>query len=102
MKKLIRDKLPDLVFAKEGRSMDVYIEPSNEVYIQLLKLKLIEEATEVREATSHEHLVEELADVLEVLKALCEAVGAEESVFEAREKKFNERGGFEKKIVLNY
>jgi predicted house-cleaning noncanonical NTP pyrophosphatase (MazG superfamily) len=98
MKKLIRDKLPAMVLEKEGRAMDTYIAEQSE-YLQLLKEKLVEEANEVLSA-SPENLLEELADVLEVFAAVCKAHGFEESVFEAREKKFSQRGGFTEKIVL--
>jgi len=98
MNKLIRDKIPQLVFSKEGKALSVRV-ASKEEYLILLKQKLVEEANEVLTA-SPASLLQELADVLEVFAALCKAHGMEDSVFEARQKKFQERGGFDDRIVL--
>lgn len=64
-------------------------------YQQELGKKLIEEAEEVAAAPSRENLVEELADVLEVIDALCAAHGlSKEEVLAAQTAKRNKRGGF--------
>jgi predicted house-cleaning noncanonical NTP pyrophosphatase (MazG superfamily) len=98
MNKLIRDKIPQMVLDKERRTMPIRIADEAE-YLTLLKQKLVEEANEVLTA-SPASLLEELADVLEVFAALCKAHGMDDSVFEARKKKFDERGGFDSRIVL--
>jgi predicted house-cleaning noncanonical NTP pyrophosphatase (MazG superfamily) len=97
MKKLIRDRIPELA-AASGRQLNIRVADETE-FKALLREKLIEEALEVKGATDTE-LVEELADVLEVLAALCKAHGLEESVFEVGKKKAEERGVFDKRIVL--
>lgn len=98
MNKLIRDKIPQMVLDKERRTMPIRIADEAE-YLVLLKQKLVEEANEVLTANPA-NLLEELADVLEVFAAVCKAHGMEDSVFEARKKKFDERGGFDSRIVL--
>lgn len=96
--KLVRDKIPEIVKA-EGREIKTYVEDDKNKVILLLKQKLVEEANEVL-ASTDQNLVEELADVLEVFAELCKKVGAQDSVFIEREKKFEEKGGFSKNIVL--
>ena len=55
---------------------------------------------EVREFHSDKNL-EELADILEVVYALTEDIGAtKEQLLEAYEKKHAERGGFRERIFL--
>lgn len=62
-----------------------------------IKEKLVEEAKEVVEAKSLQEVTEELADVLEVVKAVARFHGISESaVEEARQAKRKRRGGFEK------
>ena len=71
-------------------------------YEAALRAKLLEEAHEAQAAADGQ-LASELADVLEVLKALAAAhgMGWEEVVSEARRKR-GERGGFDQRIFLEY
>ena len=65
-----------------------------------LKLKLIEEAFEVRDA-GPDDIVEELADVYEVLSALVQAAGVDvEDVEIVRASKAKKRGAFDKGMQL--
>ena len=65
---------------------------SGERLRRALKDKLVEEAEEVRQA---DDIVEELADVLEVVDALIEVYGLDHGEIEhARADKKAERGGF--------
>jgi predicted house-cleaning noncanonical NTP pyrophosphatase (MazG superfamily) len=69
--------------------------------VLLLRKKLLEEATEAALATSREQLIEELADVVQVVMDLAEAVGAGVSGVElARVAKYKDKGGFAAGIVL--
>lgn len=69
---------------------------NDERFAEELKVKLLEEANEVCAATSKEELLEELADVVEVIHAFCDLNGvALEDVLAIRERKFQERGGFQ-------
>jgi len=92
--KLIRDKIPEIAKAK-GEVMKVHL-ASDEEFARLLIAKLVEEAAEFRLKPS----VEELADVLEVVRALSLQFGGMSEVEKAREKKADERGVFSKKIIL--
>ena len=93
--KLVRDKIPDIIKA-DGRECDTLIVSGEEKY-KLLEAKLQEEVNEFLEDKN----LEELADVMEVLFGLAEALGySEEDLLKARDKKLDERGGFKDGVVL--
>jgi predicted house-cleaning noncanonical NTP pyrophosphatase (MazG superfamily) len=97
--KLIRDKVLGFMHAKGVKVSERIVEKDE--YIQYLKEKLIEEAHEVLEATQSQDLQIELADVLEVVIALCRALNISfEEVMEEREKKKQIKGGFENGIYV--
>ena len=95
--KLVRDKIPEIIIA-DGKKPIIRI-LDNDEYLQELDKKLNEEIAEYQADKS----VEEMADVLEVLQAICIARGYSLEELEAlRAKKANERGGFADKIFLEY
>lgn len=70
---------------------------SREEYERLIRLKLREEVAEF----IHDDKPEELADILEVLRAVAETKGITfDELEKMRVKKKEERGGFEKGIIL--
>lgn len=92
--KLWRDKAVDRL--QQTGSIIHWERLNDHEYSVQLKEKLIEEAQEVAQASTTEQLCEELADVLEVMNALCIAHGFTlKEVMVAREAKHDERGGFE-------
>ena len=93
--KLIRDKIPEIIKA-DGKVCVTRI-LSDEEYVDALEKKLNEEVAEYQTDKN----LEELADILEVLHAICIARGYTlEELETVRAKKAKERGGFEKKIFL--
>ena len=91
--KLWRDKAPDMM-RKTGSIIHTTILDDDE-YEHQLKVKLAEECAEVNAARSNKELLEELADVYEVIDALCALHNiAIEDVRTLQVKKRNERGGF--------
>ena len=69
-------------------------------YKESLLEKLNEEVLEVQSADAH-HVAEEIADVLEVLRALSVAAGLDwDEIEQLRLSKIDERGRFEKRIWL--
>ena len=91
--KLIRGKIPEIIQAA-GKTCIIRI-LSDEEYVDALEKKLNEEVTEYQTDKN----LEELADILEVLQAICIARGYTlEELETTRAKKSKERGGFEKKI----
>lgn len=95
--KLVRDKIPEII-EKSGKSCVTHILSEDE-YIAALETKLNEEVAEYQADKN----LEEMADVLEVLQALCVARGYSLDELEGmRKKKAEERGGFGEKIFLEY
>ena len=91
--KLVRDKIPEYLDSK-GISYEKRIANQEEYKNELIK-KLNEEIKEFIEAKN----IEELADILEVIEAL-KKLPEFSNVEEIKLKKFKEKGGFEKKIIL--
>jgi predicted house-cleaning noncanonical NTP pyrophosphatase (MazG superfamily) len=98
--KLVRDGIPRIIEAGGGRSATRVLDRAG--YLAALRAKLVEEAGEAQ-APPDGQLRSELADVLEVLRALAAAHGMswEDVVAEAARKR-GERGGFEQRIFLEY
>lgn len=93
--KLVRDKIPEII-EKSGKTCTVET-LTDEKYIVMLDAKLTEELAEYQESKS----LEELADLLEVMGAVVKARGYSwDELTKVRKKKHEERGGFEKKIML--
>ena len=96
--KLVRDKIPEIIEAN-GEIAKCRILDKQEFKAELEK-KLFEEYNEVLESAGSER-VEELADMLEILKALAEVEGSNlEQVIQVAEEKAKKRGAFEKRIFL--
>src|SRR5437773_492530 len=93
--KLVRDKIPSLLKSK-GIPYKSHIADEGEYWAKL-KLKLGEEVAEF----TTEESIEEMADIFEVVHAINQAKGwSWDEVDKVRQKKFDDRGGFEKKIIL--
>lgn len=92
-KKLVRDNIPGW-HVKNGHTVRGRQLEGEELKVSLCQ-KLHEEADEVSGALSREELIEELADVQQVLRDLCEAQGiAFSEVQAAMEQKAARKGGF--------
>ena len=95
--KLVRDKIPELI-ESDGKTCKTRV-LSNEEYIAALEAKLNEEVAEYQADKN----LEEMADILEVLRSICIAREyALEELEAVRAKKADERGGFEEMIFLEY
>lgn len=93
--KLVRDKIPEII-ESDGKTCKTCI-LSNDEYIDALEAKLNEEVAEYQADKN----LEEMADVLEVLQAICIARGYILEELEAmRAKKAEEKGGFAGKLFL--
>ncbi|GIP37365.1 hypothetical protein J31TS4_06450 [Paenibacillus sp. J31TS4] len=99
-RKLIRDRIPGLLEAR-GVRYEVR-ELGEREYAEALDTKLQEELREYLEAAPSGR-VEELADLMEVVYAILENDGVSPEAFEAvRLEKKTERGGFEKRLLLEF
>ncbi len=95
---IVRDRIPEIIAKKGDRAEIETVEPDEAR--TLLFARLVEEVNEASPA-SPEHLSEELADLLEVVQAPAALEGISPEQLEAiRREKFNERGGFSKRIKL--
>jgi len=103
--KLIRDRIPEII-EKAGENTPVKAGHESKVrvlddveYVTYLSKKLQEEVDEFQEA----HSLEELADILEVVHALAAAQGKTPEDLEVlRVDKRERRGGFEKRLLLEW
>lgn len=95
--KLVRDKIPEII-AGDGKVAKTHI-LSDAEYLNELDKKLNEEVAEYQADKS----LEEMADVLEVLYAICEARGYSiEELEQKRSDKATARGGFREKLYLEF
>ena len=93
--KLVRDRIPEIIRAS-GKSCTTEV-LSDEAYLRMIDAKLDEELAEYHQ----EQNLEELADLLEVLRAAVVARGYTLDELESlRAQKAAKRGGFAQKILL--
>ena len=91
--KLVRDKIPEII-ESDGKTCKTELD---EEYIKMIDAKLDEELAEYHKDQN----IEELADLMEVIYAAALSRGYSlEDLEMVREKKVQERGGFEKRILL--
>lgn len=97
--KLVRDLIPAIIKAS-GSEPQVRVLGAK-AYKAALRTKLVEEAQECASAKGRAALIEELADMHEVIASLCETekISTHEIVRAARSK-HKVRGGFTKRIFL--
>lgn len=93
--KLVRDRIPEIIERSGKKAICRILEDAE--YIEALEKKLDEEVAEYHESKS----IEELADILEVLHALCNANGHYWiDLQHKRSEKQRDRGGFTQRIFL--
>lgn len=93
--KLVRDRIPEIIEASGKSCVTEML--SDEDYLKMLDAKLDEELAEYHKDQN----IEELADLLEVIRACAVARGSSvEELERVRKEKAARRGGFEKKILL--
>lgn len=93
--KLVRDKIPQIMESNGEKAITKIL--NDEEYTKALHTKLDEEVLEFHQDDN----AEELADILEVVFALAKSKGySEEELLALRNKKREQRGGFDDKIFL--
>lgn len=98
MGKLVRDRIPEIIRAS-GREPVVRVLDESEYLTELLR-KLVEEAEEAASSES-DSLMEEIADVHEVVLALLAALGASTTTLESlAAQKRSSRGAFQDRLYL--
>lgn len=97
--KLVRDKIPQKIISHGEKT--IFSKIPRKTLIELLKVKAVEESLELKNAVSDDEIIEELADIFEVIRGLAGAMNLTMDVIQNfAEKKKNERGGFEEGIYL--
>ncbi len=93
--KLVRDNIPDIIL--KDNELPVTRVLNDEEFIKELNKKLQEEVNEYLEGEN----IEEMVDILEVIRAILEYKNVSyEDIEEKRKKKANKRGAFKEKIYL--
>lgn len=93
--KLVRDRIPEIIESTGKRCTTEIL--SAEDYLRMIDAKLDEELAEYHKDQN----IEELADLLEVIRAAVIARGYTiEDLERVRAEKAMKRGGFEKRILL--
>lgn len=93
--KAIRDRIPEIIKAA-GKECDV-VQVSEQEFLSKLIEKIGEEAEECQANPS----LEELADMVEVIRAIVGLMGHSwEDLEQVREQKAQARGAFEQRLVL--
>lgn len=93
--KLVRDNIPEIILKDNELPTTRILD--DEEYIKELNRKLQEEVNEYLEAEN----IEEMVDILEVIRAILEHKGVTyDEIEEKRIKKANKRGAFKEKIFL--
>ena len=99
MEKLVRDNIPQIL-EEQGAKVFHRIMNENEYY-KYLKLKIMEEANEVLAAKSRDEVIEELSDLIEVIKNIQSLHKIENDELEnARIAKKSLKGGFEDRVYI--
>lgn len=97
--KLVRDKIPEII--KNNNEIPIVRILSDEEFKKELYKKLLEECNEVLQNESSDNVIEELANVLEIVKSISKLEGkCLDDVIEIADKKRAKRGEFEKRIFL--
>ena len=95
--KLVRDRIPEII--QDDKGIPVIRELSSEEYWEYLLKKVIEELKEVKTAISKEERKKELADMLELIRAMAVYNGNTlEDIINTADKKRETNGGFSEMI----
>ena len=96
--KLVRDNIPEII--KNNGETPITRILNDDDYKKELEIKLNEEYQEVLEARGKDR-IEELADMLEIIKSLAELENSSiDEVIKVSKNKVLKRGGFSKRVFL--
>jgi predicted house-cleaning noncanonical NTP pyrophosphatase (MazG superfamily) len=96
--KLVRDRIPEIIRASNQEPVIRILDEQE--YKAYLLAKFDEELAEIKKAEGEE-LIEELADLMELIKAVAENEGVTlEDVERIRAEKAAKRGGFSERVLL--
>lgn len=97
--KLVRDNIPEIIKSNSGEPH--FRKLNDEEYWEYLLKKDSEELEEVRTASSFAERKQELADKLELIRAMAEFNGFTlQDIINETDRKKEKRGGFKKRLLL--
>ena len=97
--KMVRDKIPHIITSSGKECRTRILDP--EEYKQELRTKLREESDEYVSAANDQEALEELADILEVIRAMAEVHGANAAQLDKlRADKAEACGGIQERVYL--
>ncbi|HHH1032317.1 TPA: hypothetical protein ACPZQF_002995 [Yersinia enterocolitica] len=97
--KLVRDKIPEFINS-QGEDVRL-IKLKSEALISAMKRKVVEESLEVFDAKTSDEIIEEIADLQEIINALTKELKISNKEIErVRKAKKAKRGGFDNGIML--
>ena len=97
--KLVRDNIPEIIKSNNGEPY--FRKMNDDEYWEYLLKKDNEELEEVKTASSLEEIKQELADKLELIRAMAEFNGfALQDIINEADRKKEKRGGFQKRLLL--
>lgn len=97
--KLVRDNIPEIIKSNGGEPY--FRKLNDDEYWEYLLKKDEEELEEVRTAKSIEERKKELADKLEIIRAMADFNGFDlQDIIEEADRKKYKNGGFQKRLLL--
>lgn len=97
--KLVRDNIPEIIKSNGGEPY--FRKMNDDEYWEYLLKKDNEELEEVKTASSLEEIKQELADKLELIRAMAEFNGFTlQDIINEADRKKEKRGGFQKRLLL--
>ena len=97
----MRDRIPEVISERGVGAKVRRLSPGR--YARALREKMIEEAREFREAGDRKSAINELVDIQELVDASRRMLGVSPKRFrEMAARKRKERGGFRKRLFLEY
>lgn len=97
--KLVRDNIPAII--EESGKTPNHRTLNDIEFRNALRLKLVEEANEVLDATTRDEMIRELADVCEVVYHLAGVLEVDSNtLYDLADEKLSTNGGFDKRIFL--
>jgi predicted house-cleaning noncanonical NTP pyrophosphatase (MazG superfamily) len=97
--KLIRDKIPQII-QNVGKTAIIEKVNNKKTLMQYIKTKIIEEANEVLVALNKKQIIEEIADLYEIIdKLIFELKIKPSEIIKTKQIKKNKRGGFTKNLI---
>ena len=97
--KLVRDNYPE-IFKEQGIEYDYELPKDTKAHVELLKKKIVEEATEAANEKDPEKLKAELADCLEVIESIIKVAGFNpKEIDQIKSHKQAKKGSFLKGII---